>query len=439
MRHFVLLFVGIGIWIFTNSPVSANVPLQQLIDETPINGELILEGKKYDGNIKINKPLTITGEENTVIRGNGEGNVITIDASNVTLKNLTIEHGSLSRSSDQEFSGIRAKGDYHQFINLVIHDVYHGLFLNKVRHAEVKNVSVTGQGTGKLGSQGNGIQLIRSSDIMIQDSYITQTRDGIFFEFADQVEVKDTLVTRTRYGLHYMYSNDNKFINNHFIKNTGGAAIMHSQGIILEKNQFSFNQGSRSFGLIIQTSEDNIIKNNEFYLNQRGIYLEQSNQNQIIGNKFFHNDIGIELWSSSTNQVFTDNHFKQNVAHVLNVGGEATNHWFKNGRGNYWGNEQSGFDLDQNGIGDSPIEYKSSLYKLIDENELAYLFLKSPSIGIYEKINEVMNTQDVMVEDQFPLIDEQGRQSPSWLLPILFFIPILLIGINQFYKYRRSR
>ncbi|WP_102273541.1 nitrous oxide reductase family maturation protein NosD [Cytobacillus massiliigabonensis] len=439
MRYFVLLFVGIGIWTFAYSPVSAAAPLQQLIDDTPINGILTLEEEKYDGNIKINKPITIIGKGNTVIRGDGEGNVVTIDASNVTLKNLTIEHGSLSRSSDEEFSGIRARGDYHQFVNIVIHDVYHGLFLNKANHAKVKNVSVTGQGTGKLGSQGNGIQLIRSSDITIEDSFITQSRDGIFFEFADRVEVKDTFVSRTRYGLHYMYSNNNKFINNRFIKNTGGAAIMHSQGIILEGNQFSFNQGSRSFGLIIQTSEDNIIKNNEFYLNQRGIYLEQSNQNQIIGNKFFHNDIGIELWSSSSNQTFTGNHFKQNVAHVLAVGGEATNHWYHNDRGNYWGNERSGFDLDQNGIGDSPIEYKSSLYKLVDENELAYLFLKSPSIGIYEKINEVMNTQDVMVKDQFPLIEKQKRQSPSWLLPILFSIPILLIGMYQFYKFRRSR
>ena len=50
------------------------------------------------------------------------------------------------------------------------------------------------------------------------------------------------------------------------------AAIMHSDHILSENNKFSFNQGSRSFGLIVQTSRDVQILNNEFHLNQRGLY-----------------------------------------------------------------------------------------------------------------------------------------------------------------------
>lgn len=437
MSRWILLFFGLGIWALTSSFVSADTSLQQLIDQTPVNGVLKLEGEKYEGNISISKPITIKGKKNTVIFGDGTGNVITIDASNVTLKNLTIEHGSLNRSSDEEFSGIRAKGEHHLFQNLVIHDVYHGLYMNKVSNATVKNITVTGQGTGKLGSQGNGIQMIRSSNIKIQDSTISRTRDGIFFEYANQVDVKNTLVKETRYGLHYMYSNDNSFIRNRFIKNTGGAAIMHSEGILLEENQFSFNQGTRSFGLIIQTSNNNLIKNNEFYLNQRGIYLEQSNQNKIIGNKFFHNDVGVEIWSTSSGQIFIDNQFKQNVAHALAVGGTANNYWFENGRGNYWGKELSILDLDQNQVGDTPIEYKSSLYKLIEENELAYLFLKSPAIGIYEKMNEVMNAKEVMAVDQYPLLEKQTHHSSSWLI-LLLAIPLLFVGRGLIYKRRRN-
>lgn len=437
MNKWILLFLGLGIWALTSSSVSANASLQQLIDQTPVNGVLKLEGEKYEGNIIISKPITITGKKKTVIRGDGTGNVITIDAANVTLKNLTIEHGSLNRSSDEEFSGIRAKGEHHLFQNLVIQDVYHGLYMNKVKDATVKNITVTGQGAGKLGSQGNGIQMIRSSNIKILDSTVSRTRDGIFFEYANQVDVKNTLVSETRYGLHYMYSNDNSFIRNRFIKNTGGAAIMHSEGILLEENQFSFNQGTRSFGLIIQTSNNNMIKNNEFYLNQRGIYLEQSNENKIIGNKFFHNDIGVEIWSTSSGQIFIDNQFKQNVAHALAVGGSANNHWFENGRGNFWGKEHSILDLDQNQVGDTPIEYKSSLYKLIEENELAYLFLKSPAIGIYEKMNEVMNAKEIMAVDQYPLLEKQANNSSTWLV-LLLIIPLLLVGRGRIDKRRRS-
>ncbi|ESU34365.1 hypothetical protein G3A_01030 [Bacillus sp. 17376] len=435
MNRILILLVGIGVWILSTLPVSADVSLQQLIDETPINGELILENRQYDGNIEITKPITIIGEKGTTIRGDGKGNVVLVKASNVTMKNLTIEHGSLNRSSDEEYSGIRTMGEHNQFINLVIHDVYHGLYINSSNHTLVKNVKVTGQGTGKLGSQGNGIQLVRTSNNIIEDSTISKTRDGIYVEYADKNEIRNNYVSETRYGLHYMYSNDNTFYRNRFNKNTGGAAIMHSKNILLKENQFSFNQGSRSFGLIIQTSTSNTVLDNEFYLNQRGIYLEQSTQNKIEGNKFFHNDIGVELWTTSTSQVFTKNHFEQNIANVLTIGAESYNQWNLNGMGNYWGTELSVLDLDQNQIGDSPVEYRSSLYKLVEDNELAYLFLKSPAIKIYEKINEVLSTQKVMVVDEFPLIEKEKKSVP-WML---LFIPALAIAGWIFIKKRRSR
>lgn len=427
MNKLSFLFVGIGIWILSSMSVSADVPLQKLIDEKPINGELKLEGRQYEGNIEITKPIKLIGKKDTVISGDGTGNVILIKASGVTLKNLQIQHSSLSRNSDEEYSGIRSKGDDNQFINLVINDVYHGLFLNSSKHNTVSKVKITGQGTGNLGSQGNGIQLVRTSDNLIENCTISNTRDGIYVEDADHNEIRNNLVSETRYGLHYMYSNDNLFYKNRFNKNTGGAAIMHSQGITLKENQFSFNQGSRSFGLIIQTSSNNTVLENEFYLNQRGIYLEQSTQNKIEGNKFFHNEIGIELWTTSTSQVFTKNHFKQNVANVLTIGAESYNQWNQNGTGNYWGTELSVLDLDQNQVGDTPVEYRSSLYKLVEENELAYLFLKSPAITIYEKINEVLSTQKVMVVDEFPLIKEKQDMQKSLFYPVAAII-ILLAG-----------
>ncbi|MEH7443284.1 nitrous oxide reductase family maturation protein NosD [Bacillus sp. JJ1122] len=437
MNKLLILFVGIGVWILSTLPVSADVSLQKLIDETPINGELKLEAQTYEGNIVITKPITMIGKKGTVIRGDGKGNVILIKASHVTIKNLNIENSSLSRNSGEEYSGVRSMGDHNQFIKLVIHDVYHGLFLNSSKYNLVDGVRVTGQGTGKLGSQGNGIQLIRTYNSIIENCELTKTRDGIYVEYADKNEIRNNQVSETRYGLHYMYSNENTFYKNHFNKNTGGAAIMHSHGIVLKENQFSFNQGSRSFGLIIQTSSSNTVLDNEFYLNQRGIYLEQSTQNRIEGNKFFHNEIGVELWTTSTSQVFTKNHFKQNVANVLTIGGESYNQWNQNGIGNYWGTELSVLDLDQNKIGDSPVEYRSSLYKLIEENELAYLFLKSPAIKIYEKINEVLSTQKVMVVDEYPLIKEDQPSRVSLLYPAA--IPAILVLGWIFIKKRRSR
>ena len=169
-------------------------------------------------------------------------------------------------------------------------------------------------------------------------------------------------MTKTRYGLHYMYSNYNSFEGNEFIGNIGGATIMNSDHILLSNNKFSFNQGSRAFGLLVQTSRDIHILKNEFHLNQRGLYLEQSTSNRIEENDFFHNQIGIELWTSSTS-CFVKNNFNKNRIHALTVGGESNNDWYENGVGNYWNMPQ--LDFDQNLVGDSQLEYTSSLGSLI--------------------------------------------------------------------------
>src|SRR5690625_113718 len=100
--------------------------LQQLIDDTPANGELKLEGKVYKGNIDITKPITIIGQKGTEIHGEGDNNVITIHASDTTIDSVTIKYGGLSRDSEEEFSGVRVMGENNVLKNLTISDIYHG-------------------------------------------------------------------------------------------------------------------------------------------------------------------------------------------------------------------------------------------------------------------------------------------------------------------------
>ncbi|QBQ06471.1 nitrous oxide reductase family maturation protein NosD [Sporosarcina pasteurii] len=379
--------------------------LQQLIEEVPTGGTLELEGKPYTGNIVISKPITVIGKEGTSIEGDGTGNVIEIRSDGVTLDTLAISGSGMSRSSQEEHSGVRVMANDAILTNLTITNSFHGIFLNKSKNTRMSNITVVGHGADQLGTQGNGIHIMRSSENYIDNSYLEKTRDGIYVEYSHNNFIDNNTMTDTRYGLHYMYSNYNSFKENDFIKNVGGAAIMHSDHIHLENNKFSFNQGSRSFGLLIQTSRDIHVLNNEFHLNQRGLYLEQSTSNRIEGNDFFQNEIGIELWTSSTSHVFIKNQFNNNKVHALTVGGESNNDWFENGVGNYW--NMPLLDLNQNGIGDDPLEYSSSLSELVEENELAYLFLSSPAITIYEKANDLLTHQKVMAFDKYPIMSER--------------------------------
>lgn len=429
MRKNSVLITGMALFIlsiFPSNYCAEDKTLQQLIDETPSNGTLLLQDKTYTGNIVISKPITIKGSNNTHIKGDGKGNVILIKepGHGVRLENLKISHSSLSRNSLEEYSAVKVLSDRNVLKDLIISDSYHGIYLSGSNENDISEVHVTGVGEGEIGGQGNGIQLIRSHRNKLTDTDIQYSRDGIYFYYANDNVVENTKVSHTRYGLHYMYSDNNRFYNNSFSLNTGGAAIMESKNIELIGNEFSYHQGTRAFGLMIQASNDNKIKDNRFFYNQRGIYFDLSQHNDVISNDFHQNRIGVELWASSSNQTFSLNRFNNNTIPVITVGGQSKNEWSLDQKGNQWGNTIPLLDLNRDGIGDIPVHYKSSLAKLIEDQELVYLFLQSPALMIYEKINQFLHKQEIVFEDHYPLM---GNRRTSIGMAWVLVIPLIFI------------
>ncbi|NSL51633.1 nitrous oxide reductase family maturation protein NosD [Calidifontibacillus erzurumensis] len=437
MRKFLYFFIISFALFSANGITFAETTLQHLIDQTPENGVLKLEGKTYEGNIVISSPITIIGTEKTIIKGEGKGNVITVNASNVTLKNLTVTNSGKDRNSGEEYAAIKLMEGGNTVENIKITDCFHGVYLSQAHNNKIQNVTVIGMKNGEIGGQGNGLHLYYSNKNELINNYVEGTRDGIYFDYSNENIAKGNNIKHTRYGLHYMYSHHNEFYDNVFSYNIGGAAIMESQGTILENNQFTLNQGTRSYGLLMQSSDDTVIKNNFFFQNQRGIFFDQSQNSIVKDNEFLQNQIGIEIWSSSAGQIFSGNKFTNNIAAVLTLGGKDKNQWFEHERGNDWGNTIPVLDLDQNGIGDDPVEYRSSLYQLVEENELAYLFLKSPAIKIYEKMNEVLNKKQVMVTDPYPVVH---KDRPSGMnVSYLSFALLLSAGCLVYWKIIRRR
>ncbi|MDQ0253295.1 nitrous oxidase accessory protein [Evansella vedderi] len=430
-----LLVVFMMLLLFFPKNIEAGGELQGIIDQTPPHGIVELSKKVYEGNITIDKPITIIGVDSTVIRGDGTGNVITINTEEVHLENLQIENSSFDRGSGEEYSGIKVNEGRNTLRNLHISQAYHGIYLSQAHGNVIEQVTIFGQkGKETVAGQGNGIQVYYSNDNEITSNYIEGTRDGIYFEYANKNTLTNNEISHTRYGLHYMYSEDNVFRGNTFAFNIGGAAVMGSRRNEFTNNDFSMNQSSRSFGLLLQASSDNVVIGNHFSNNKRGLLVEQSHHNNISENAFIQNNIGIEIWASSTEQTLTENQFYKNQSPVIQVGGHSENHWSVNGRGNDWGNSFPLLDLNQDGIGDFPVSYYSSLHQLIENNELTYFMINSPSIVVYEKMNQWMNNQRAMFQDDFPL---QTRTS----LPLMpYSIALVIVGgfVIGIYKRRRE-
>lgn len=412
----------------------ADSSVQQLVDQTPVNGVLTLKDQTYVGNVVIDKPMTVRGSAGTIIQGDGTGNVITIKAPNVRLEKLTVANSSFDRNSAEEYAGVKVMTDHNVLKDLVITHAYHGVYLSKAHYNEVSNVDITGLKAKEIAGQGNGIMVYYSNHNTIRDNKIVNNRDGIFFDHGDDNQVIHNRVSHTRYGLHYMYSDRNQLIGNSFTANTGGATLMHSIGTELKNNQFALNQGTRAFGLMLQSCDDTTVTNNQFFQNQRALYIDQSQNNRLEKNRIFQNQVGVEIWASSMNQVFTQNQFQHNTAPVITIGGKSPNQWSEQGVGNDWGNDFPLLDLDQNGIGDYPVEYKSSLNKLMEENELVYLFLDSPAIHIYELIGKFLFQQESMFEDPYPIVNKQAISAMPWV-----FILLAILGGYSLVRGGRKR
>lgn len=417
-KSILLFFLMLVIALIIPSKMFAEENLQNLIDSLNDGEVLHLENKTYEGNIVIDKSIEIIGEKGTVIKGDGTGNVISIKASGVIIKNLTITNGSMNLNSSEEYAGIKVYHDGNTIDSVTIKHSFHGIYLSQSHHNTIQNSYITGLGKGEIAKQGNGLHIYYSNENILKNNVVEGTRDGMYFDYANNNEIINNHLSKTRYGLHFMYSHHNNFKENTFTMNEGGAAVMESYGNSLSQNEFIFNYGHKSFGLLLLSSFDTVIDNNTFFMNQRGLYIDQATNNVIKNNRIIKNQIGIEIWASSNDQMFTQNEIKENTIPVFALGGQGKIHWSKDGTGNDWGSDFPLLDLNQDGIGDQPAIYQSSLSELIEDQELTYLFLKSPATGVYEKMNQLFNNEKLMFEDPHPIV-KKGNSTYTWLWPIL--------------------
>lgn len=411
--------------------------LQATIDSMKEGAVLKLEGKTYEGNIVITKPLTIIGTKNTVIKGDGTGNVISVKAPNVKLKNVTVTGSSMNRNSSEEYAAIKIYSNNNVIEHFKVRDSFHGIYLSQAHHNKIQYADIKGLGKGEIAAQGNGLHVYYANDNVLVHNTIEGTRDGMFFDYANNNKSYDNNISNTRYGLHYMYSDENTFKRNTFTMNQGGAAIMNSNGLTLTDNQFIVNYGNQSFGLLLLQANENHIQNNLFYMNQRGLYIDQATRNEIRDNRIIQNQIGIELWASSNQQIFTLNTITENTIPAVTIGGSGEgNAWSEHGKGNNWGSSFPLTDLDQNGIGDFPITYHSSLHQLIEDQELTNFFLKSPALTIYEKINATQNEDEIMFNDPHPLVSKKAGHPAIWLTALFVFAVLIFLKGRKRYALR---
>jgi len=333
----------------------------------------------YIGNLVLDKPLTLIGVGQPVIRGDDHGSVITVNTVNgegCTIRGFTIEHsGGMLVDED---SGILLKSGGNRIERNEFKDVLFGIYLFGSEHNQIIGNTIHGRPLPDLGERGSGIHIWNAGDNIILDNTIVDARDGMYLQNAHNSTIRGNRISNLRYGLHYMYSDDNVFEDNIFDHNVAGAAIMYSRNIQFRRNAFVHNRGFSSFGILFQGTDQCLAEDNVIADNEVGVFLEAHSHSVFRKNLIAGNDLALEMFSSAEGNTFESNNFIGNLSPLQIVGRSTTTSWNGAQAGNFW-SDYDGYDLDADGIGDIPFKIQNVFEHMEGNYPRLRIYLLSPA------------------------------------------------------------
>lgn len=356
--------------------VPPTASLQSSIEMAAPGDTLMINAGTYDGNIVVRKPLVLIGRDTPVVRGEGKGSVVTIEADSCVLRGFAVQHsGPMLVNED---AGILVKSSYNLIEGNILRDVLFGIYLLSAHHNQILNNDVAGRRHLEVGQRGAGIHVWNSLHNRFIGNVVTDARDGFYIQNASHSRIVNNTCYNVRYGLHYMYADSNVFLHNTFHDNVAGAAIMYSRGIVMRHNVFSHNRGFSSFGILFQDCHDLVADSNVITDNVVGLFFEASTNNVFRHNVIAQNDLALQMFQNAINNTFTENAFVDNLSPLAIVGKRTESRWSVDGRGNYW-SAYEGYDLDGDGIGDVPMRIQNVFHFLEGQNANVRLYLYSPA------------------------------------------------------------
>ena len=399
-----LIFVSFGAQAKTITVCSSCSvkTIKEAIDQAS-NGDIILvkKGTYKEANIKIDKEITLIGEDMPVIDGEKKGEIITIGSDNVTVDGFRIINVGLSYTTD--YASVRVVTSSNFLIqNLELEKLFFGIYLQKSNNGKVLNNKVKGEAVTEFNS-GNAIHLWYCNNVEIRGNDVRNVRDGIYLEFSSHIQISDNVSKfNVRYGLHFMFSNNNEAHHNVFETNGAGIALMFSKDMVLTNNIVRKNWGTAAYGVLLKEISNALITHNIFELNTVAITVDVSSNIDYFHNDFISNGYGLRIRGASYNSKINNNNFLYN-SFDLSYNGQLNDNNFN---GNYW-SDYTGYDLDKDGLGDVPYRPVKLFSYIVNRTPETIILLRSLFIDIIdfsEKVSPVFTPDDLM--------DDNPRMKP---------------------------
>lgn len=361
---------------------------------------IVLAGTYREPTIVVATPrLTIEGRDWPVLDGDNAHSVLIVAADSVTVRGLVIEHTGVSNIDDR--AGIRVREAQGCLIEQNrLRDNLFGVYLQRSVGCVVRDNDIEAHGASQMTS-GDGIHLWYSPWTVIEHNRVAGHRDGIYFEFSQHGVTRDNVSERSqRYGLHFMYSDSCRYERNVFRDNNSGVAVMYSRGIVIRGNRFERAWGSAAYGLLLKEILGGEIAGNVFLGNSTALFLEGASHLAIKDNDFLQNGWAAKVLADAEDDQFTGNRFAGNAFDVTTNSRSASSTFDRN-----WWDAYRGYDLDGDGVGDTPF-YPVRLFALVvEEHPAALVLLRSPMMSVLDAAEHVLPvlTPSALV-DRRPLV-----------------------------------
>lgn len=372
------LLIALPVWAAERHVAAGQGTLANAIAGATSGDVLILSDGRYLGAVTIDRPLTLTGDATAIIDGMGQGTVVTIDASDVTIKGLTVTGSGMDNQALDAGIKILKKADRAVVEDNQVLGNLHGIDVHGGHDAAVRGNTVEGTRNLRMNERGNGIYVWNSPGTLIEGNSVRWGRDGIFSNTSRKSIYRNNLFRDLRFAVHYMYTNNSEVSGNVSIGNHLGYAIMFSNKVVVKDN-LSLSDITHGLMLNFANNADvsgNLVRGGA----DRCTFIYNAHKNLIYNNRFVGCNIGIHFTAGSERNVLTGNAFIGNRTQVKYVGTRDIE-WSFEGRGNYWSDHAS-FDLNRDGIADSGFRPNDLMDHILWSQPAASLLTGAPAVQL---------------------------------------------------------
>jgi nitrous oxidase accessory protein len=386
--------------------VAAGDDLQaRLVGASP-GARFCLEAGEYAGPIRFDRPATVWGPREAVVRSHGSGSTVMIEASGSALLGVTVD-GSGGRF-DLLDAAVRIHADDVRVEGVRVQNALFGVLAERSNRVLLRANEIQGAPGKVLGMRGDGIRLWEVRASQIERNRILDSRDLVVWYSPDNRFVAN-VIERGRYGTHFMYSHRNVIERCRYRGNVVAIFSMYSRDLEIRGNLLAEATGAAGVGLGAKESGNLVVEDNWIVANTTGIYLDTTpldpaDHDRFVGNVVRFSDAAVIFHGPAARNHFEANLFADNEAQVRVEGrGDATDaEW----RGNTW-DDYAGYDLDGDGRGDVAYSVRSLSSDLVARVPALAWFRGSVALALVDLVGRAVP----LFESTTVLVDPAPRMS----------------------------